>query len=202
MLKPLFSLIFLFVGVTVILSIYLQPNDFKEFCADVPSGSCPINEVDAIVAVSGGDTDARTKEAIKLYKNQWASKLIFSGAAQDKTGPSNAAAMKTIAMEAGVPESDILLDEYSANTKENAKNVKNLFADNGIKKIILVTSGYHQRRANLEFNRQASDVVIYNHPVASDKDWSSMWFLSPRSWILALSEITKIGIFYVTGLWS
>lgn len=202
MLKPIISLVFLYIGAIVIVNMYLQPSDFGGFCKDIPSESCQIKSVDAIVAVSGGDTDARTKEAVKLYQNGWADKLIFSGAAEDKSGPSNAQAMKNIALSLGVPESSIFMDENSTNTKENAKNVKKIFVDNDIKKVILVTSGYHQRRANLEFGRYASGVKIYNHPVAVDKDWSDWWFFSIRSWILAISEVVKIGIFYVSGMWS
>jgi uncharacterized SAM-binding protein YcdF (DUF218 family) len=180
---------------------FLQPDDLKD-CGDRPSSKTNCQTVDAIVAVSGGDTEARTNEAISLYKSGWAPKLVFSGAAEDKTGPSNAAAMKKIAVVAGVSEADIYTDEYSANTKQNAENVRMIFADNQIKKVILVTSGYHQKRASLEFNKRTTGVTIINHPVASDKDWSSMWFLTPRGWILAVSEIFKIALFYVTSLWS
>ena len=44
-------------------------------------------KVDAIVAISGGETDARTAEAIKLYKDGWATHIIFSGAALDPNSP-------------------------------------------------------------------------------------------------------------------
>lgn len=200
MLRTISGLIIVAAGTIIGLSIYLQPNDFSAFCSDRRTNSaCDISQVDAIVAISGGDTQARTNEAIKLYKNGWASKLIFSGAAEDKSGPSNAAAMKAIAVADGVIETDILIDEYSSNTKQNAENVQAIFTDNNIKNVILVTSGYHQRRASLEFNKRAVGVTIVNHPVASDSDWSALWFMTPRGWILALSEIMKIGIFYLTG---
>jgi hypothetical protein len=44
------------------LTFYLQPNDLAA-CEDKPSpvGNC--TKVDAIVAISGGDTNARTDEA-------------------------------------------------------------------------------------------------------------------------------------------
>jgi uncharacterized SAM-binding protein YcdF (DUF218 family) len=153
------------------------------------------------VAVSGGDTDARVNEAIKLYKNGWADILIFSGAAQDKTGPSNAAAMKSLAIKEGVPETVIFLDEYSETTKQNAENVQAIFTKNNINKIILVTSGYHQRRASIEFNRRTHDVAILNHSSDSDKDWSSWWWVTLRGWWLAASEFVKIILLYIFGKW-
>jgi len=183
------------------ISMYLQPNDISQ-CEPQPGFGVNCQIVDAIVAVSGGDTDARANQAINLYKNGWSNKLIFSGAAQDKSGPSNAAVMKALAIAAGVPESNIYIDEYSETTGQNATNSQTIFAQNNIRRVILVTSGYHQRRASLEFNKRTGDVVILNSPVQADADWSFWWWLTPRGWWLAISEIVKIVIFYIAGLWS
>ena len=178
---------------------YLQSDDLAK-CDVKPSLVVGCEMADAIIAVSGGDTYARTMYAINLYNNGWAPILIFSGAAQDKTGPSNAAAMKKIALDSGVPESVIRLDEYSETTKQNAENSQNIFAELNVKKVILVTSGYHQRRAGLEFSRRNSGIRIINHPVVNDKDWSVLWWLTPKGWWLAISELVKIGVFYVVGI--
>ena len=152
------------------------------------------------MAVSGGDTWARTREAIKLYQHGWASKLIFSGAAQDKTGPSNAEAMRREALRAGVPGDDIITEELSATTKQNAENTRQIFAENDISSVILVTSAYHQRRASLEFKARAGqDVTVRNHPVAQDNQWSSWWWLTPTGWYLAIGEFIKIIAFYTGG---
>lgn len=187
---------FLLVGFIVCLTLYLQPNSFMG-CGDQPNGQDNCRKADAVVAVSGGDTNARTNEAIKLYQNGWADKLIFSGAAQDKSGPSNAAAMRMIALEAGVPDDVILLDEDSATTQQNAENSQTIFSKNDIHTAILVTSGYHQRRASLEFRSLAGDeVLILNHPT-NDKDWNMWWWLTPRGWWLAGGELVKIIAFYI-----
>ncbi len=181
----------LLIAIILGLSIYLQPDDLRN-CNDTVSTLSPCTAVGAVVAVSGGDTNARTDEAIRLYKNGWSDTLVFSGAAQDKSGMSNAAAMQARAISAGVPESSILLDEYSATTKQNAENVQTIFASRNIHSIVLVTSGYHQRRASLEFAKRASSVTVLNHPVSQDKDWSMWWWTNPRGWYLAVSELVKI----------
>jgi len=107
--------------------------------------------------------------------------------------------MSKIAINAGVPVDSIYLDESSETTQQNAKNVQAIFAKIGVKKAILVTSGYHQRRASLEFNKQANGVIILNHPVQSDKDWSFMWWATPHGWWLASSELAKIIVFNFVG---
>ncbi len=181
----------------IILNIYLQPNDLS---------LCPINEkpisregcnqVDAIIAVSGGDTIARTKHAISLYKNGWAPILIFSGAAEDKSGPSNARAMRDVAISAGVPREVVLLEEESENTKQNAENTNRLMRAENIKSVILVTSGYHQRRASLEFGKIVGNTVVVQNSPTADKDWDWWWWLTPRGWWLAISEGVKIIAFH------
>lgn len=180
----------------VSLSIYLQPNSFIG-CASTPIEETSCDKADAIVVVSGGDTAARTQAGIELYKNGWADALVLSGAAQDKSGPSNAEAMQLQAVNAGVPESAIYIDEEAANTQQNAENTQSIFKQHDFEDVILVTSGYHQRRASLEFNKRADGITIRNYPVVNDEDWSWFWWLTPRGWWLAGGEVVKIVAFHV-----
>lgn len=181
------------------ISTYLAPDGLSH-CQARPSGSDDCRKVNAIIAISGGDTAARTAGAIDLYKNGWAELLVFSGAAQDKSGPSNAEAMKRQALTAGVPSSAILVDETSETTKQNAANANDLFEENNISSVILVTSAYHQRRAGLEFGQRAGGKVkIVNHPISQDNQWSQWWWTTPTGWFLAVSELFKIVAFYAGG---
>ncbi|RWZ78076.1 MAG: YdcF family protein [Candidatus Chaera renei] len=173
---------------------YLGPDDLRG-CGQSPhAGNPACAKVDAIVAISGGDTQARTAEAIKLYKQGWSSRLVFSGAALDQSGPSNAAAMKRQALAAGVPESAILTEDRARDTAENAlRTLAVVPRQEGVpRRIILVTSGYHQRRASIEFRHSFSRDMIINHPVRSDSQWSAYWWLTPYGWWLAISELAKI----------
>lgn len=179
------------IATIISLTLYLQPNDLKE-CDGIVSSSAPCQSVDAIIALSGGDTDARTDEAIRLYKDGWAKLLIFSGAAEDKSGPSNAEAMKNRALSQGVSPAAIYLDEYSETTRQNAENTNSIIDQLKIKNAILITSGYHQRRASMEFDRRIEGATIYNSPLASDQDWSPWWWTNIRGWSLAFGELFKI----------
>lgn len=181
------------------LSVYLSPNELAS-CSNSPSGNGNCKKVDAIVAVSGGDTPARTQEAVRLYKAGWADSLIFSGAAQDKSGPSNAAVMRADAIAAGVSPGVIAIEEQGETTKQNADKTQQLLEEKKVKTVILVTSAYHQRRASLEFSERANGkVMIINHPVAHDKQWSEWWWLTPGGWYLAVGEFFKIIAFYSGG---
>ncbi len=169
---------------------YLGVDDLAK-CDSAPSDKTGCQAADAIVAVSGGDTSARADEAIKLYQNGWAKVLIFSGAAADKSGPSNAKVMAAQAIEAGVDPNVIIIEEASETTVENALETTSIFKQHNISSAIIVTSAYHERRALLEFQHEASGVTLRGHPVATDKQWSALWWLTPTGWFLAIPEVIQ-----------
>lgn len=202
MIKWLLGVIGILLIVAFCLGVYLQPNSFA-LCPEggaMPTTREGCQAAEAIVVVSGGDTPARTKKAVELYKSGWAPRIVFSGAAEDKAGPSNAAAMRLDAMRQGVPAAAILVEEFSENTTENAKKTRDLLLQNKIQDIILVTSGYHQRRASIEFAQytKGDGVLIRNAPT-NDRDWDWWWWLTPRGWWLAIGELVRIIAFYGGG---
>jgi len=180
------------VVIVILIGNYLAPDDLGK-CVQTPSSEQNCQKVDAIVAVSGGNTSLRTAEAVKLYQNGWGNYLVFSGAAKDDTSPSNAAVMRAQALKDGVPAEAILIDETSRTTHQNAQNVTALFQKNNINSVIVVTSPYHQRRAGLEFHQRLMNVQVKNHPVQNDSDWPWYWWATPRGWWLAVGEIVKVG---------
>lgn len=193
-------IIFILVATLFIVGLgaFLGPDDLAG-CKQSPTETSSCHPADAIVAISGGDTMARANEAISLYTNGWGEKLIFSGAAQDKSGPSNAKVMRQAALEAGVADEDIIIEENGETTKQNAENTQDIFEQNGISSVILVTSAYHQRRAGLEFEKRSNNVEVRNHPVAADNQWSDIWWLTPSGWYLAVTEFIKVLAFYLGG---
>jgi uncharacterized SAM-binding protein YcdF (DUF218 family) len=152
-------------------------------------------EADYIVVISGGDTYGRTKKGIELYKQAYAPKLLLSGDAADTNSPSNAEVMKNVAIQSGVKAEDIITEENSKNTTQNAKeSIAKIIKSGPKQKIILVTSPYHSRRAKLEFEKafkaqtiQASVISV----VAEDKYWGTFWWLRPRAIIISILELVK-----------
>lgn len=181
-------------------TIFLGPDDIAHCGARPDPSKTGCLASDAIVAVSGGDTEARADEAIKLYQNGWAPLLIFSGAAADLSGPSNAAVMKQRAIDAGVDPNVIIVEDTSQNTSENAAETTTIVEQQGIKSVIIVTSAYHERRAGLEFEKRAHSVSVRRHPVAEDKQWSPWWWATPTGWALAIPEVVASLILSTGGV--
>lgn len=161
------------------LGFYLSPQDKLE-------------QADAIVVVSGGQTTTRAEYGIKLFKQGYAPKIIFSGGALDD-GPSNAVAMRQQALESGLSDDNILLDEDAQNTYENAVNSKRLMDTVGARSIILVTSPYHQRRVNQTFRKVLGPGYTVIGASAVDSRWSkSNWWQSGFSFNISMSELYKL----------
>lgn len=151
-----------------------------------------LEKSDVIIAISGGETQQRVAEAVQLFRDGWAPLMIMSGAARDD-GPSNALTMKNIAVMAGVPKDKILIEESATTTALNATFVRNIITDKKFTKVILITSPYHQRRANLAFAKALSGlpVKIINHS-STDSIWRKKgWWWDEWARELTWSEVQK-----------
>lgn len=161
----------------------------------------PLAQADAIVALSG-DQGARTATAVGLWKRGLAPVIVFAGSSEDPASLPSAEIMKREAGRLGVPSDRVLTEPSSATTKENATRVADLLRAHEIRRVILVTSPYHQRRASLLFARQlaGSGITFGNYP-ARDSEWdASLWWTREPSRSLTLVELAKLGVEVLGGL--
>jgi len=73
--------------------------------------------------------------------------------------------MRALAVDQGVPASAILLEQRSTNTYQMVKFVEAILREHRWKRILLVSSPYHMRRALLVWQKQAPDVTVLPTPV-------------------------------------
>lgn len=176
-------LIVIIVAAPLFIGWYLSPQD-------------TLKKSDAIVVVSGGDNNKRIEKGVQLYKEGWAPVLMFSGAAAEGD-VSNALAMKRIAIKKGVSAKDILIEEDSKTTVENAQFSAKILTDREYKSIILVTSPYHQRRTFQLFQKELPSVEILNQS-AVDETWRKKgWWENGIGRLLTIGELGKIFINFV-----
>lgn len=93
--------------------------------------------------------------------------MILSGGDQAKTVHTEASLYKKEMLALGVKEADIILEDQSLNTFDNARNSAKIIFEKGIDPhsgVYLVTSGFHIRRSVLYF----SFFYLNPRPVASD----------------------------------
>ena len=82
----------------------------------------PLEQADCIVGFGNFNTDI-ARRAAELYHAGWAPKVLFTGGLGRNTEgllpEPEAVRFAKVAMECGVPEKDIILEDRSTNTKEN-----------------------------------------------------------------------------------
>jgi uncharacterized SAM-binding protein YcdF (DUF218 family) len=163
----------------------------------------PLERSDAIIVISGDEALARYREGVRLYKAGWAPRLIFSGATEDRT-ESNAAVMRKMALEDGVPAGAILTDDLGGDTYGNAVHTRALMEAHGLTSAILVTSPYHLRRATLTFEGvyRGSGIRVIGR-AAPDGAWRKRtWWLNEDTRQLTIRELEKLAYVAVTGRYN
>ena len=138
-------------------------------------GACP--RADAIVVLGGGvtyppaparksievgDGFDRLLHGMRLLRAERAPLLVLSGRGMPlavELEMTEAARMRSLALEYKVDPALLLLEERSRNTYENALYTRELQQQRGLERILLVTSALHMRRAAAAFRTQGLKVI-------------------------------------------
>jgi uncharacterized SAM-binding protein YcdF (DUF218 family)/glycosyltransferase involved in cell wall biosynthesis len=134
--------------------------------------SAPPQPADAIVVFAAGVGESgqarggfqeRVTQAIDLYRGGYARRLVFSSGYVFTLR--EAELMKTVAVDNGVPADAILLEEKAKNTYDMVMLSGQILRDRGWRRILLVSSPYHMRRAELTWRKLMPDVSVIPTPV-------------------------------------
>jgi len=112
----------------------------------------PISQADAIL-VLGGESQARPVTAAKLYREGVASKVFIIGTGDHETN-------RRALLSGGVPEDLITIERESKSTLENADFAKPLLEAAGVRRVLLVTSSFHARRALATFQQRIPGIAF------------------------------------------
>lgn len=133
---------------------------------------------DVIVALGGDHRCNREKRAAELYHQGWANKVIVSGI-QYAWGIHTAEAGMRYVVSLGVPEEDVLMIRDTQNTRVEARVLDAMMRQRGWRSAIIVTSGFHSRRALYTCENQSPDLIFRSSPVPAvapewqpDRWWS------------------------------
>ena len=124
---------------------------------------------DAIILLEG-DGFYRFQKAVELYHKGLGKKIVFSGNIIDKDyGSFPYEEVKPFILKGGVPEEDLIHEDKSLHTQQQAIEVVRMAIERGWKRLALVASHEHQFRAYLTFLREVLDtksgLILYNAPV-------------------------------------
>jgi uncharacterized SAM-binding protein YcdF (DUF218 family) len=128
---------------------------------------------------------ARLDHAIALWRAGWAPWLVFTGGLGSGDTISEAAASRRYALQRGVPDSAILLENEGRTTSESLRSVAALLAGRSSNDVILVSDPFHMLRLSILAYRFGL------HPHTSPTRSSPISANSELFWRYALSESVK-----------
>ncbi|PIZ88528.1 MAG: hypothetical protein COX90_04120 [Candidatus Nealsonbacteria bacterium CG_4_10_14_0_2_um_filter_38_17] len=106
----------------------------------------------AVLLLGGGDSDVlRASEVLRIsHMTNHRTKIIISGTDPLNPKSETAEATRRFFTSRGIPASNIIVDGKSGNTRESAKNVKEIV---GKDPFFLITSAYHMERSIKTFQK-------------------------------------------------
>lgn len=113
-------------------------------------------KADVIVVLGGGSHD-RPEHAAELFEEHAAPRILVSGRGDCEI-------YRRILIEAGVPSRLIEMEDRSRTTRENAIDAVRMLRQQDARRVIIVTSWYHSRRALACFEHYGPDLQFYSRP--------------------------------------
>jgi uncharacterized SAM-binding protein YcdF (DUF218 family) len=109
------------------------------------------------------DSVDRILAGIALMKQGRAAKLLISGGtgSLSERPVLEASLLRGFALEYGLRDEQILVDDASRNTYENARYTMHLLRTHGYQRCLLITSALHMRRAAATFHKQGLTPDLY-----------------------------------------
>jgi uncharacterized SAM-binding protein YcdF (DUF218 family) len=98
----------------------------------------------------------RAMTGIELYRRGLVGKIVMSGGVdhyQDGTRISEPEVCRRLALECGVPDEDIIIDEQGVNSWATVVNTRRLAESHGWREVLLVSHYYHLPRLRLAADR-------------------------------------------------
>ena len=166
--------------------------------------SAPLPRADAIVIMSGSACFLeRTREAAALYSSNVASRVVLTNdnlqgtwSSAEQRNPFFYERARDNLILTGVPQQRIeVIYQPVTGTYDEAETVRDYAQSQGFKSIVVVTSGYHSRRALWTLQRVFKDSNIQVGMQAVDTGIQTpsplTWWLHARGWQMVAGEYVK-----------
>ncbi|NND77597.1 MAG: YdcF family protein [Flavobacteriales bacterium] len=150
----------------------------------------------------------RLNEALALYHSKRINKIVVLSGAASEEFPEKDEGKITVEYlrRSGVKDRDILVENTSLNTHQNAVNAKSLIETNKLKgPFLLITSAFHMRRAKDCFDTQGIQTISYPADFRSKtKNYDLSYLLIPKAetlldWNIIIKEIIGYWVYDIRG---
>ena len=148
-------------------------------------------------AQAGGGYQERVKQAVDLYDAGYAPRMVFSSGFVYAF--KEAEIMRGLAIDLGVPADDIDIEEKAASTYQNVLFTRDIARQQGARRVLLVSSPYHMRRAVLTWRKQAPDIEVVSAPVLGSQYYAHGSGATPQQFRGIAWEYAAIALYRWRG---
>lgn len=157
-----------------------------------------ISNSDAIVVYSGNDARYneqsylnRALEAKKAYDRGFSNFIILISGKEQQI--KEVEIMKSYLLDKGIDTNNIyIFEEYPNNTYNGIIKISNYLKDNKIKKIIYLTSKYHNKRSKLIWNKNFPDIKVISPKFSKTNKGLLIWSINLKDLRIIIYEILAI----------
>ncbi|MBN6205235.1 YdcF family protein [Ralstonia pickettii] len=186
-----FFTIFIFVLYTItnILNLLASPRKKYQYIIVLGSGLKNGNEVTPLLA-------SRVDKGIAAFRKNEGSFLVLSGGKGKDEKIAEGEAMKNYALQQGVPEAALLIEDRSVNTRENLLFSQQLIEKHSKERswnLLVVTTSYHVLRAlllaknlGIDCDGRGSRTKLYFSINAFIREWIAYLVLWRKKYIIVL----------------
>jgi uncharacterized SAM-binding protein YcdF (DUF218 family) len=136
----------------------------------------------------------RVNTGIRLYKEGLVRKILFSGGPSDRPDILHEVeVMRRMALDAGVPDEDIVLDPDGINTQETVNQTAKILADRGWDRVLAVSHFYHLPRIKMAYAR--AGIEVYTVPAEETHVLLKLPYYLAR-------EVAALWLYYLRPLWE
>ena len=165
----------------------------------------PLQPADLIFVLTG-DEDTRPFHAATLYKQGLAPRIAVAQSEVTPTTelglyPNSTDVVVRVLQELGIPDRDITVVKSNGgatSTRDEARLLRRYLAEHDVRRVIIVTSPFHTRRANWIFKRELSDLEAETQMSAApqQKFNETNWWQSERGLLAFTNEYIKLFYYY------
>ncbi|HEY5387456.1 MAG TPA: YdcF family protein [Thermoleophilia bacterium] len=132
----------------------------------------------------------RMTTAVKLFKDHLVKKILVSGGVGD-SGYNEALVMRDMAVRAGIPREDVIVDSSGVNTEATVNNSIPFFGTSPRARVLAVSQFYHLPRIKLAYQRAGWDVLTV--PTTTSRTIAQTPYLMAR-------EIPAFWVYYLRAI--
>ena len=164
----------------------------------------PLIGADAIFVLAGSDIE-RPLDAADLYNAGYARQIVLTRETVEPamdvlrergvTPPFEVEWQKSVLVQLGAPADAVIIPpRVHDNTAQEAQTLRRLAAEHGWRRVIVITSKYHLRRAGLSFRRElrGTGINIVMRGTRYDRAQPERWWSQRADIRWLLSEVPKL----------